>query len=555
MIYIITGTVLAASVVIGATMMSKKKGGGSGKVNIDKIIEEYGIIKDGYKALKEAENRIVDDLQDLKPYLEKGSNINWKMYTISEDEKFLVVKGMDPVNGKKIVDTIGGTSFLEGKFAFLSFFSMKKLSKTQPIAKVRVFPEKDVLTTSNLEYSAADSIVDDGEVVEMRWENNQPRFSKPGEYTIKLKVKDKNDNWSEWASKKITVAEKKGVRRIVAGQNNFITVMKNGHILTYGDNDYGEMGDGSNSKIEEITYNSRIDNIAEAAFGADFSLVKAFNGLVYCSGRNGFGQLGTGNRHNTKVYKKVWGMEGIIQVGAGDEFASALSAGGEVYMWGNNEDGQLAKPSDVKYSELPEVVQELGAVKQISVGATHMLALLYDGTVMAWGDNRYGQLGLGYTGKSTNIATLTELKNVKSIHAGRGYSLAVTDGNRVIAWGQNNRNQLGFIGEKEVLFPKEITGLKNIIKIATGSKFVVALDTLGKVHTWGQYKANDKTYFEKPHQIEGLPYILDISANHKYGYGVSGDYEILRWSSDVKNHETFEIKENYEESPEIGEKS
>lgn len=555
MIYIITGTVLAASVIIGATMMSKIKSGSSGKVDAGKIIEEYGIIKEGYKALKEAENRIVDDLQDLSPYIEKGSTINWKMYTISEDEKYLVVKGIDPLNGKQIVDTIGGTSFLEGKYAFLSFFSMKKLSKTQPIAMLRVFPEKDVLTTSNMEYSAADSIVDDGEIKEMRWENNQPIFSKSGEYTIKLKVEDKNENWSEWVSKIVTVTEKKGVRRIVAGQNKFITIMNNGHVLTFGDNDYGEMGDGTNSKIEEITYNSRIDNIAEAAFGVDFSIVKSFNGLVYCAGRNGFGQLGAGNRHNSKLYKKVWGIQGIIQIGAGDEFASALSAGGEVFMWGNNEDGQLGKTGEMKYSESPEIVEGLGAVKQIAVGATHMLALLYDGTVMAWGDNRYGQLGLGYTGKSTNIPTQTELKGVKSIYAGRGYSLAVTEGNRVISWGQNNRNQLGFIGEKEVLFPKEITGLKNIIKIAMGAKFVVALDNLGKLYTWGQYKATDKSYFEKPHQIEGLPYILDVSANHKYGYGVSGDYNIVRWSSDVNNHETFEIKENYQETTEIGEKS
>lgn len=174
---------------------------------------------------------------------------------------------------------------------------------------------------------------------------------------------------------------------------------------------------------------------------------------------------------------------------------------------------------------------------------------------MAWGDNRYGQLGLGYTGKSMNIPTLTELKNIKNVYAGRGYSLAVTESNRVIAWGQNNRNQLGFIGEKEILFPKEITGLKDIIKIATGPKFVVALDNMGKVYTWGQYKANDKSYQEKPHLLEHMPYILDISANNKYGYGVSSDDTIIRWSSDLKNHETFEIKENYQEISENGEKS
>jgi len=553
---IITGTVLTASVIIGTALFAKSKSGKKEtQVDINKIIEEYGSIKSGYRKFKEIEKRIIDDINDIKPFMEPGESVDWKRYTISDDEKYLVIKGLDPKTRKTVVDAIGGTSFQEGKFGFLSFFSAKKISKNQPVAKMKVFPDKDIYTTTNMEYSSSESVVDDSEIKEEKWENALPRFSKPGEYTIKLKVQDKNENWSEWATKKIVVNEKKGVRRVVAGQNNFIIVMHNGDILTYGDNDYGEMGDGTNSKIESITYNGRIDNIADASFGMDFSAVRAFNGLVYCSGRNGFGQLGTGNRHNTKVYKKVWGMEGIVQIAAGDEFCGSLSAGGEVYLWGNNEDGQLGKGADTKYSELPEIVSGIGAVKQLAVGSTHVLALLYDGTVMAWGDNRYGQLGLGYTGKSTNVPTQTELKGIKSIYAGRGYSLAVTDGNRVIAWGQNNRNQLGFIGEKEVLFPKEITGLKNITKIATGAKFVVALDNMGKIFTWGQYKPNDKTYHEKPKQLEGLPYIMDVSANHKYGYGVTSDNKILRWSSDLKNFETFEIKANYEDLGANDEKS
>ncbi len=556
MLEIITGTVLTASVIIGTALFAKSKSGKKeAQVDVNKIIEEYGNIKSAYRKFKEIENRIIDDLHDIKPFMEPGNSVDWKRYTISEDEKYLVVKGLDFKTCKTVVDAIGGTSFQEGKYGFLSFFSAKKISKNQPVAKIKVFPDRDIYTTTNMEYNSSESVVDDSEIKNEKWEQALPRFSKPGEYTIKLKVQDKNENWSEWASKKIVVSEKKGVRRVVAGQNNFIIVMHNGDILTYGDNDYGEMGDGTNSKIESITYNGRIDNIAEASFGIDFSAVRAFNGLVYCSGRNGFGQLGTGNRHNTKVYKKVWGMEGIVQIAAGDEFCAALSAGGEVYLWGNNEDGQLGKGAELKYSEMPEIVAGIGAVKQLAVGSTHILALLYDGTVMAWGDNRYGQLGLGYTGKSTNIPTQTELKGIKNIYAGRGYSLAVTDANRVIAWGQNNRNQLGFIGEKEVLFPKEITGLKNIIKIATGAKFVVALDNMGKIFTWGQYKPNDKIYHEKPKQLEGLPYIMDVSANHKYGYGVTSDNKILRWSSDLKNFETFEIKANYEELSVNNEKS
>ena len=96
---------------------------------------------------------------------------------------------------------------------------------------------------------------------------------------------------------------------------------------------------------------------------------------------------------------------------------------------------------------------------------------------------------------------------------------------------------------------------KNIIKIAMGQKFVVALDNMGKVYTWGQYKANDTSYHEKPYQMSDMPYILDVDANAKYGYGVTNENKIIRWSSDLKNQETFEIKANYEELDENAEKS
>lgn len=42
-------------------------------------------------------------------------------------------------------------------------------------------------------------------------------------------------------------------------------------------------------------------------------------------------------------------------------------------------------------------MQGLDSVRVIAVGAFHNLALIEDGTVMAWGNNEYGQLGTGDT--------------------------------------------------------------------------------------------------------------------------------------------------------------
>lgn len=119
MIYIIAGAFVTVSVV-GLVLGLKANKKQSGAVSIEKIVEDYATIKEAYRHLKDKENRIIDDLEDIKPYCE-GKVINWKMYTISEDEKFLVVKGLSPADGKKAADIIGGTSFIEKGYTFKFF--------------------------------------------------------------------------------------------------------------------------------------------------------------------------------------------------------------------------------------------------------------------------------------------------------------------------------------------------------------------------------------------------------------------------------------------------
>ena len=77
--------------------------------------------------------------------------------------------------------------------------------------------------------------------------------------------------------------------------------------------------------------------------------------------------------------------------------------------------------------------QEL-LIKQIAAGANHVLAVTSTGQVYAWGDNEFGQLGLGRLlgTESSYIETPTQLKDLldKKIimtAAGRSHTLFLSD--------------------------------------------------------------------------------------------------------------------------------
>ena len=541
MILEIGGVILTASIFIGAVAF-KKNGNAPDKhkKNIDVIVNDYMRIKTGYRNFMKTENRILDSLEDLHPYIEEKKDIAFSHYGISEDGKYLVVKKIDEKSSNIILDKIGGTSYYKGNHLYLSFLSLKKVSRVEPVAKLKIFPEGEIFTTTTLEYSLTESIAEDGEIKETFLTGNETRFSNPGEYVVKAKILDKNDNWSKLVEKTIIVKENEKIKGVYSGNDQLCLLGKNGKFYMYGSNDFGEFGDSTSIKKEKLELNLRIDNIADIDFGNEFGIYRTYDGFVYCSGKNNFGQLGTGDRHNSKFMKKVWGIENVVEIKAGADFAGALTGDGKLYLWGNNDEGQLCK-MDTLYSEMPEAIIEIEKVRSFSLGYNHGLALLYNGNVMSWGDNKFGQLGLGYKSKNSQIPIMSEFKSVKKVFAGNGFSMIITENGKVFSLGQNNRNQLGFTGEKEVMFPQEIIGLKNIIKLSSRGKFVVALDERGHVYTWGQYRPNDTVYDIKPKKIENLPFIHDIAASIKNGYGMDIDGKIYRWGSDYNNKEIIEI--------------
>ena len=86
---------------------------------------------------------------------------------------------------------------------------------------------------------------------------------------------------------------------------------------------------------------------------------------------------------------------------------------------------------------------DLSGVVQIAAGDSSGYALKSDGTVWAWGDNTYGQLGTG-TPLQLDAGAGAGLSGVKAISAGLGYyALAIKTDGTLWGWGRNASHELG----------------------------------------------------------------------------------------------------------------
>ena len=122
-----------------------------------------------------------------------------------------------------------------------------------------------------------------------------------------------------------------------------------------------------------------------------------------------------------------------------------------------------------------------GGVKSLIAGKYHMLLLTETGELWAWGDNRYGQLGLGDTACRT--LPVKVMSGVVKAAAGGWTSYALTSAGELWAWGSGEQGQLGVSGAG----PTQLTPLRvmnGVDDIAAALNRAYALKN-GTLWAWG----------------------------------------------------------------------
>ncbi|MEQ9074698.1 MAG: hypothetical protein RLP09_12645 [Sandaracinaceae bacterium] len=119
------------------------------------------------------------------------------------------------------------------------------------------------------------------------------------------------------------------------------------------------------------------------------------DGVVSCYGDNESGQLGDGT--TTERYAvapaEVPIPGTVVDVSAGFAFACAATSDGEVWCWGENRETQLATP-DYPFRSTPAQIPELSGARDVECGTSHCCAWTGGLDVWCWGENDRGQTGI-----------------------------------------------------------------------------------------------------------------------------------------------------------------
>ena len=287
----------------------------------------------------------------------------------------------------------------------------------------------------------------------------------------------------------------------IAGGGDFsLALASDGTVWDWGDNSYGELGNGTNDESDmpvQVPLNSYYP-ISDIAAGENFSLALATDGAVWAWGNNNSGELGNGtnNESDTPVQVGLSNDFPISNIAAGENFGLALGFNGTVWAWGDNSLGQLGNgtnndsnyPVQVSLPSLPSGV----TITNIAAGGEQSLALASNGTVWAWGNNNSGELGNG-TNTPSNIPVQVSLPSgvtITNITAGEDFSLALASNGTVWAWGYNGDGELGNGTNTNSNIPVQVSlpslpsGV-TITNIAAGEDFSLAIASNGTLWAWG----------------------------------------------------------------------
>ena len=231
-----------------------------------------------------------------------------------------------------------------------------------------------------------------------------------------------------------------------------LAVDTQGNAWGWGMNQSGALCLG-NAKATDLPVRLPLNHVTTLA-GADGHAVYDSGGIVYSCGSDWNGVLGDGGKGNSETPVRVSGLDGqnVTELVSAFGNAGALLRDGQYYDWGYDGAGQLGDGSTGTSSPVPVPVTfpDGTPVAQVAQGGSNItngqtLVMLADGSLYAWGNNAWSQLGDGGTADQPSPVRVQAPPGVRysAIASGGATSYGVAGNGTLYAWGDGKNGQIG----------------------------------------------------------------------------------------------------------------
>ncbi len=328
---------------------------------------------------------------------------------------------------------------------------------------------------------------------------------------VKVRVANPRAPASEGAPSVVSTSGEPG--RMIVGGAGHTCVLDRGELSCWGQNRFGEVGDGTRERrVKPLKVPGFSGTVASVVAGYNHTCALTGQGKVYCWGDNRYGQLGDGTLNASSTPVQLPLSQPASMIAAGQYHGCAVLKDASVRCWGSNRRGQLGTGT-FKASPVPVAVRELGGgVRQVAAGAAHTCALLQGGAVKCWGFNSSGQLGEGsMTDRPLPIAVKQlDGARVEGIALGGFHSCAKRE-DGVRCWGANEMGQLGDGTDQKKQLPGGALALNGkVAALSAGYYHTCVTLEGGAVNCWGWNQqgqvgsGDDQLRLRSPASVQGL---------------------------------------------------
>ena len=273
----------------------------------------------------------------------------------------------------------------------------------------------------------------------------------------------------------VTVPDGLKVKVVSCGGNYTMIITEDGNLYSFGYNTFGQLGLGDNTEKDRPILVTVPDGlkVKDVSCGGNHTVIMMEDGNLYSFGGNNWGQLGLGDNINRDIPTLVTVPDAlkVKAVSCGGSYTAIITNVGNLYTFGRNEYGRLGL-GDFTDKNIPTLVTVPDGlkVKTVSCGSMHTAIITENGNLYTFGNNYYGQLGLG-NNTNTNIPTLVNVPGalkVKAVSCGGHHTVIITEDDNIYSFGHNFDGQLG-LGDRDNKNRPEFVSVQGASKVIAAS--------------------------------------------------------------------------------------